>query len=134
MVKFCGIHTINTVLYHFQCKMEKTFPLVNYFLKSYKHSAYYKLCCKDLKINRGEISHTNAHAKSKGHKNNAKSKKGQRTFTISSHLSLSKSLTLLKIHLIFHCAPMKSLNCPPTPPFFLGNSFLGIGFSWHPKE
>ena len=52
-------------------------------------------CGKDFKINRGETSHINAQAKGNAHEDNAKSNKGQRTFTISSNLSLSKSSTPL---------------------------------------
>ena len=119
---------------HFQCKIGKIFPLVNYCLKSYKHSAHYKLCCKDLKVNRGEISHINAYAKSKGHKKNAKSKKGQRIFTISSDLSLSKLSTHLKNTPYFSLSPHEifKLSTHPPPPFFR-QLFLIYWFFLTPK-
>ena len=98
----------------------KNYPLVNCCLKLDKHSVHCKLCCKEFKINRVEISHINAHAKGKAHENNAKSKKGQRTFTISSNLSLSKSSTSIKnIHTI-----KITLNLETVHTRFLGNFFL----------
>ena len=115
--------------------MGKIFPLVNYCLKSYKHSSHYKLCCRDHKISHINAhakskGHKNTHAKSKGHKNNVKSKKGQRTFTISSDLSLSKSSIHLKNTAYFSRSPHEilKLSIHPLPPF-LGNSLLYIGFS-----
>lgn len=59
-------------------------------LKTDKHSVYCELRCKDLKIDGGCISQIKAHAKGKTHENNAKSNKGQITFTSSFNLSLSK--------------------------------------------
>ena len=98
-------------------------PLVNCCLKSDKHSVHCKLCCKDFKINRVEISHINAHAKGE-----AQRTKGQRTFTISSKLSLSKSLASLKnIHTLKITLNLETVHTP-----FLDNFFLYIGFSWPP--
>ena len=51
-------------------------------VKSDKHNTHGKLCCKGLKTNGGGISQIKAHPKSN---------KGQRTFTSSSNLYLSKS-------------------------------------------
>ena len=104
------------------------FPLVTCYLKSDKHSVHCKLCGKDFRINQGEISHVNAHAKGNAHENHAKSNKEQRTFTISSNLFLSKLSTLLNN---IHTLNIR-LNLQTVHTHFLGNFLLYIAFLWSP--
>ena len=74
-------------------KWEESYPWLK-SVKTDKYSAYCKACSKEFRIDGGGITQVKSHGKSKTHESNLKLKKGERTYTNASNLTLSKPLEI----------------------------------------